>query len=57
MQDRANLPKLLIVDDERIIADTPATIFNTNGYEARPAYYAEHALEINRRVGTRNRDR
>jgi DNA-binding NtrC family response regulator len=42
----ANLPKLLIVDDERIIAQTLAAIFNTNGYEAKPAYSAEHALEI-----------
>jgi DNA-binding NtrC family response regulator len=46
MLDLADLPKLLIVDDEKMIADTLATIFNTNGYEARPAYSAEHALEI-----------
>lgn len=46
MHDLADLPKLLIVDDERIIADTLAAIFNNNGYEARPAYSAEHALEI-----------
>jgi DNA-binding NtrC family response regulator len=46
MQDRADLPKLLIVDDERLIADTLATIFNASGYEARPAYSAEQALEV-----------
>lgn len=46
MHSLADLPKLLIVDDERVIADTLATIFNINGYEARPAYSAEHALEI-----------
>ena len=46
MQDRAALPKLLIVDDERLIADTLATIFNGSGYEARPAYSAEQALEV-----------
>lgn len=46
MQDRADLPKLLIVDDERLIADTLATIFNGSGYEARPAYSAEQALEV-----------
>ena len=46
MHDKADLPKLLIVDDEKLIAETLATIFNTNGYEARPAYSAEHALEI-----------
>jgi DNA-binding NtrC family response regulator len=46
MHDRANLPKLLIVDDERVIAQSLATIFSGNGYEAKPAYSAEHALEI-----------
>jgi DNA-binding NtrC family response regulator len=46
MHDLTDLPKLLIVDDEKIIADTLAMIFNTSGYEARPAYSAEHALEI-----------
>ena len=38
--------KLLIVDDERIIADTLGQIFTTNGYEARVAYSAEQAAEI-----------
>lgn len=38
--------KLLIVDDERTIADTLGQIFTTNGYEARVAYSAEQAAEI-----------
>lgn len=38
--------KVLIVDDERVIADTLAAIFSSNGYEAHAAYSAEHALEI-----------
>ena len=38
--------KILIVDDERTIADTLALIFATNGYEARTAYSAEQALEM-----------
>jgi DNA-binding NtrC family response regulator len=46
MHDLADLPKLLIVDDEKLIAETLATIFKGNGYDARPAYSAEHALEI-----------
>ena len=46
MRDLVALPKLLIVDDEKNIAQTLATIFNAHGYEARPAYSAEHALEI-----------
>jgi DNA-binding NtrC family response regulator len=42
----ANQPKILLVDDERTIADTLAQIFSTNGYEARAAYSAEQAIEI-----------
>lgn len=38
--------KLLVVDDERTIADTLGQIFSTNGYEARVAYSAEQATEI-----------
>jgi two-component system response regulator MprA len=39
-------PRLLIVDDERTIAETMAAIFNKSGYEARPALSAEEALEV-----------
>jgi DNA-binding NtrC family response regulator len=38
--------KILIVDDERTIADTLALIFSANGYEARTSYSAELALEM-----------
>jgi DNA-binding NtrC family response regulator len=38
--------KVLIVDDERTIADTLAMIFSQRGYETRAAYSAEDALEI-----------
>lgn len=40
--------KVLIVDDERWTSDTLATIFNIAGYEARPTYSAEEAIEIMR---------
>jgi DNA-binding response OmpR family regulator len=40
------LPVVLIVDDERIIADTLTAIFNRNGYAALTAYDAKSALEI-----------
>lgn len=39
-------PRLLIVDDEKTIAETMAAIFNKSGYEARPALSAEEALEV-----------
>lgn len=38
--------KIVIVDDEKIIADTLQLIFSANGYEARTAYSAEETLEI-----------
>jgi DNA-binding NtrC family response regulator len=38
--------RVLIVDDERIISDTLATIFENAGYEAKAAYSAEQALEF-----------
>lgn len=38
--------RILIVDDERVIADTLATILNESGYEARAVYSGEEALEL-----------
>jgi DNA-binding NtrC family response regulator len=47
MLDRAPNAKIkvLIVDDEPVIADTLLMIFGHEGYEARQAYTAEEALE------------
>ena len=44
MNDRPH--KVLIVDDERTIADTLDLIFSARGYQTRAAYSAERALEI-----------
>ena len=38
--------KILIVDDERVIADTLAVILEQRRYESRAAYSAEEALEL-----------
>src|SRR5271163_4228182 len=38
--------RVLIVDDERVIADSLATIFSNEGYEARAVYSAEQALQL-----------
>ena len=46
MTDKANKPKVLIADDERVIADTLAMILNQSGFEARVAYTGERALEL-----------
>lgn len=45
MPKQRNNRRILIVDDERAIADTLALIFKTQHYEARVAYSAERAIE------------
>lgn len=42
----AEQPKVLIVDDERIVADTLVMVFSKSGYSARAAYSAEDALAM-----------
>jgi DNA-binding NtrC family response regulator len=39
-------PKVLIADDEKVIADTLAMILNQGGFEARAVYSCVKALEI-----------
>jgi DNA-binding response OmpR family regulator len=39
-------PKVLVVDDERVIADTLSMILNQSGFEARAIYSGEGALEL-----------
>jgi CheY-like chemotaxis protein len=46
MFDSTGLPRVLIVDDEAIIADTLVLILNKSGYEASAAYSGEQALEL-----------
>lgn len=38
--------RILIVDDERTVADTLAVVFSFNGYMARAVYSAEEALAV-----------
>jgi len=45
MPRQKNNRRILIVDDERPIADTLALIFRTQHYETRVAYSAERAIE------------
>jgi CheY-like chemotaxis protein len=44
--DITEQPEVLIVDDERIVADTLVMVFSKSGYSARAAYSAEDALAI-----------
>ena len=46
MPENSQKPKVLVADDERVIADTLAMILNQSGFEARAVYSGEKALEI-----------
>ncbi len=39
-------PRVLVVDDERVIADTLAMILSQSGFDARAIYSGETALEM-----------
>lgn len=43
-------PKVLVVDDEHVIADTLAIILNQNGFEALPIYTGEDAINRARKM-------
>jgi DNA-binding response OmpR family regulator len=45
MPDTAK-PKILVADDERVIADSLAMILNQSGFEARAVYSGEKAVEL-----------
>lgn len=42
----AEKPRVLVVDDERVIADTLSIILNQNGFDASPVYTGEDAIKI-----------
>jgi CheY-like chemotaxis protein len=46
MSPNSTKPKVLVADDERVIADTLAMILNQSGFEARAVYSGEGALEL-----------
>ena len=41
-------PKVLVADDERVIADTLTIILNQNGFDAQAVYSGEKAVEVAR---------
>src|SRR5437660_11776660 len=45
MGDNGLKPKVLVVDDEKVIADTLAVILNQNGYDATAVYTGTGAVE------------
>ncbi|MCL5263081.1 MAG: response regulator [Acidobacteria bacterium] len=48
MADQSTKPKVLVADDEHVIADTLAIILNQSGFEARAVYSGEKAVEAAR---------
>lgn len=50
MTDTPPKPKVLVVDDERVIADTLAIILNKNGFDASAVYTGTAAVERARAV-------
>lgn len=46
MSETKAKPKVLVVDDERVIADTLAMILNQSGFDARAVYSGEKAVEL-----------
>lgn len=46
MPETSAKPKVLVADDERVIADTLAIILNQSGFEALAVYSGEKAVEM-----------
>jgi CheY-like chemotaxis protein len=46
MHENRVKPKVLVVDDERVIADTLAMILNQSGFDAKAVYSGEKAVEL-----------
>ena len=46
MPEKTAKPKVLVADDEPVIADTLVMILNQSGFEARAVYSGELALEL-----------
>jgi CheY-like chemotaxis protein len=46
MPDTPAKPKVLVADDERVIADTLAIILNQAGFDATAVYSGEKAVEL-----------
>jgi CheY-like chemotaxis protein len=39
-------PQVLVIDDDRAVADTLAMVLNISGFNATPTYSGEHAVEL-----------
>jgi CheY-like chemotaxis protein len=48
-ENQGSAPRILVVDDEALIADTIVQILNRNGFIAEAAYSGEEAIEMAKR--------
>jgi CheY-like chemotaxis protein len=46
MSEETAKPKVLVADDEQVIADTLVMILNQSGFDARAVYSGEKAVEV-----------
>ena len=46
MAEAQSKPRVLVADDERVIADTLAMILNQSGFEAQAVYSGEKAVDL-----------
>jgi len=46
MPDTSSKPRVLVADDEQVIANTLAIILNQAGFDARAVYSGEKAVEV-----------
>jgi CheY-like chemotaxis protein len=47
-KDKSDIPTVLVVDDERLIADTLSEILTQHGFAAFKAYSGEEAVQLSR---------
>ena len=45
------MQRVLVVDDEQLVADTLTLVFGKSGFDAQAAYSANHGLERAREIG------
>lgn len=50
MASHQEKPKVLVADDERVIADTLVIILNQSGFQATAVYSGESAVEVAREI-------
>jgi CheY-like chemotaxis protein len=48
--ESSNVPKIMAVHNERVVADTLTVILKRHGYDCTPAYYGDDAVILARQI-------